>query len=79
MPELLNFRFPKGWYFLKSDNTELKRSSKIFFFLFPNGIAGRFWVKSHEGLNQGGTQGVENAIFQIYRVVSLDLLRIAAR
>ena len=29
---------------MNCDNTELKRSSKIFFFLFPNGIAGRKWV-----------------------------------
>jgi len=29
MPKLLNFRFSEWWYFLNSDNTELKRSSKI--------------------------------------------------
>jgi len=29
MPKLLNFSFPKGWYFLYFDNTELERSSKI--------------------------------------------------
>jgi len=32
MPKILNFnRFPDGLYFLNFDNTELKRSSKIFF------------------------------------------------
>jgi len=31
MPKLLNFRFPEGWYFFNFENTELKRSSKIFF------------------------------------------------
>ena len=31
MPKLLNFRFPAGCYSLNSDNTELKRSSIIFF------------------------------------------------
>ena len=31
MPKLLNFKFPKGWYFLNCNNTELKRSSKINF------------------------------------------------
>ena len=34
MPELLNFTIPEGWYFLNCDNTELKRSPKIFFFCF---------------------------------------------
>jgi len=34
MPELLNFSFPAGWYFLNCDNTELKRSSKSTFFCF---------------------------------------------
>ena len=29
--KLLDFRFPEGWYFLKRDNTELKRSYKILF------------------------------------------------
>jgi len=33
MPELFNLRFPEGWYFLNCDSTELKRSSKIFFFV----------------------------------------------
>jgi len=32
MPKKLNFTFSEGWYFLNYDNTELKRSSKIFFF-----------------------------------------------
>jgi len=40
MPKLLNFRFPKGWYFLKCDNTELKRSSLIFFFCFRTALLG---------------------------------------
>jgi len=31
MPKQLNLRFPEGGYFLNCDNTELKRSSKIFF------------------------------------------------
>ena len=29
-PKLLNFRFPEGWYFFNCDNTEMKKSSKIF-------------------------------------------------
>ena len=47
MPKLLNFRFPEGCYFFNFNSrpTELKRSSKIFFFLFPNGIAERKWAK----------------------------------
>jgi len=31
MPKLLNFRFLEVWCFVKCDNTELERSSKIFF------------------------------------------------
>jgi len=31
MPKSLNFKFSEGWYFLNCDNTELKRSSTIFF------------------------------------------------
>jgi len=31
MSKLLNLRLPEGRYFLKCDNTELKRPSKIFF------------------------------------------------
>jgi len=34
MPKLLNFSFPKWWYFLKCGNTELKTSSKIIFYVF---------------------------------------------
>jgi len=37
--------FQAGDIFLNCDNTELNRSSEIFFFLFPNSIAGRWWVK----------------------------------
>jgi len=29
--KLFNFGFPEGWYFWNCDNTELKRSSEIFF------------------------------------------------
>jgi len=45
MPKLLNFRLPAGLYFLNCDIIELKRSSKLIFFLFPYGIVGRKWVK----------------------------------
>jgi len=46
MPKLLNFSFREGWYFFFNlSNTELKRSSKIFFFFFANGIARRFGFK----------------------------------
>jgi len=31
MIRILNIRFPEGGYFLNFDNSELKRSSKIFF------------------------------------------------
>jgi len=31
MPKSKNLRFLEGWYFFNWDNTELKRSSKIFF------------------------------------------------
>jgi len=41
MPVLLNFWFPKKWYFLNCDNTELKTSC---FFFLANGIAGRLGV-----------------------------------
>ena len=48
MPKLLNFRFSEGGCFFNCDNTELKRSSNVFiffncyyYFLFPNGVAGR--------------------------------------
>jgi len=44
MPKLLNVRFPEGWYFLKSNKTAIKRSSKRFFFLLLNGIVRRYWV-----------------------------------
>jgi len=41
MPELFNFRFPEGWYFLNWDNTELKKSSKIIYFcLQPASLGG---------------------------------------
>jgi len=39
--------FQGGDIFLNCDNTELKRSFKIFF-LFPNGIAGRKWVDIYQ-------------------------------
>jgi len=41
MPKLLNFRFPDGWYSLNCDNTDLKRSSKIFLFCFRTASLGR--------------------------------------
>jgi len=34
MPKSINFRFPEVWYFLNCDNTELKRSSTIFFSVY---------------------------------------------
>ena len=40
MPKLLNFKFPEGFYFFNCDNTEPKRSSKIFFFCFRRASRG---------------------------------------
>ena len=44
MPELLSFCFPEGRFFFNWYNTELNWSSKIIFFMFENGNAGRFGV-----------------------------------
>jgi len=38
---MIKFQVSRGVTFFIFDNNELKRSPKIFFFLFPNGIAGR--------------------------------------
>jgi len=40
MPKLLIFKYPDGWYFLNCDNTELKISSKIFFFCCRTSLGG---------------------------------------
>jgi len=40
MPKLLDFKFPEGLYFLNRNYTELRRSSKIFFFCFRTALAG---------------------------------------
>jgi len=45
MPKLLNFRFPEGDIFLIKTILSCKDPLKYFFFLFPNGITGRQWVK----------------------------------
>ena len=44
MPKLINFRFAGGWYFLLVRILNWKDPLK-YFFLFPDGIAGRYWVK----------------------------------
>jgi len=51
MSILLNFRFPGGWYFWNCDNTELKISSKIFFFYFQTALLGGSGLTTnhHEG------------------------------
>jgi len=52
MPKLLNFRFPEViYFFINFDNTEFTVKDPLkYFFLFPDGIAGRSWVK--QGFNK---------------------------